>query len=130
MNIIYEQNGGSDRYYVEDDSNSEKNLIPVIHNTRSFFIGIIDQEKYNKISENISNLRKNGLKVQLYQPEEHLEFKRELITTDDYNYQNKFVCCSSCFTDDIIEEYSPNIKTYRIVAIDLIWCRESMLNVI
>ena len=130
MNIIYEQNGGSERYYVSEDNeeHNEENVIPVLHNTRSFFVWVVSEDQYTKLR----NIEKydSGIKVELFEPGTEINFKNELITTDDYNYPDKTLCNSSCFTDDIIEEYVPDINTYRVVGIDLIWCRENLLSAV
>ena len=131
MNIIYEQNGGSEHYYEYDCYNREDitentPAVPVVHNTRSFLLWVISEDQYNKLKNADWD---NGLMIKLYTPGDEIDFKTELITTDDYNYPDKTVCNSSCFTDDIIEEYRPDINTYRMVGIDMIWCRENLLTV-
>ena len=130
MEIIYRQDGGSVMEYAydcenEEDIDDKTPVVPCRHNTRSCVIGKISKDYYDNID--IPDLGREGIKVRVYKPGEEMVFDNELITTDDYSYPDRSLCVSSCFTDDIISDYYTETDGYRLVAVDMIWCRENHL---
>jgi hypothetical protein len=140
MEFQIEQNGGAEIYYEydcvsEDDIKDDTPVVKVYQNRRSFVVGTLSEEQYDLIASKIDLLkngdgspRSGGLHVKVFTPGEEIKFPRELITTDDYKYPGKMVCNSSSFTDDMIDQYTQNLNTYRVVGVDMIWCRENVLS--
>jgi len=126
MNIITEQNGGAGKYL--DDS------IVVLEKRRSYILAEITKDVYdifknnkNQLRNGITNVdRSGGISLQVFQPDEELKFDYELLTMEDYEYSDHTVGYSTFFTTDITEKYS-NTEKYRVLAIDMIWCRENTL---
>jgi len=126
MNIITEQNGGADRYLDDSDV--------VLEKRRSYILGEINQKNYEILKSNKKELRygetgvhrSGGIALEVFQPGEELVFEHELLTMEDYEYPDKTVGYSTFYTTNIIEEY-PSTTGYRVLAIDLIWCRENTL---
>ena len=145
--ILYEQNGGSEKSYEFDDSVdeddtltsaelAEKTIIECQQNKRSYVLTAITPDIYTKINENIKWLRDGngktsrdgGLKVQVYHPGEEINFDSELIVIDNYMYPDKTVSYSSLYTRNIISETEVDPTKYYLFGIDMIWCRENTLS--
>ncbi len=140
MSDAFMQNGGSEDSYEydcdsEDEIKDDTPIIGVRRNTRSFVVRTITEYQYNKVKDNInwlwngdrSTSRSGGLVVNVYGPGEEIVFPRELITTNDYQHPGRTICHSTTFTDDVLEEYPLDVNSYRMVGIDMIWCRENEL---
>ncbi len=138
--LVSYQNGGAKTYYeFETDSDeydmSTQNFIEVYQKRRSYILAVITKDLYDKISPMIKwfrdgtdkTVRDGALMVQVYQSNETISFDRELITTDDYNYSDRTLCYSTLFTDGVISDYPIPTDTYRLMAIDMIWCRQDTL---
>lgn len=133
------QNGGTEEYYeydcAPDEIKDDTPSVDVRHNTRSCIVQSITEEQYIRIKDKInwfwngdrSTSRSGGLVVKVYAPGEEIVFPRELITTDDHQHPGRVVCYSTMFTDDVLEEYPLDTNSYRMVGIDMIWCRENEL---
>ena len=136
FNVIMEQKGGSDSYYiydnVDDDDITEEELmtkpvVPCIETTREYILATISNSIYDKLKDMIDDFRNSDIKVKVYQPGEDITFDRELLTTKDYSYPDKTLCCSVLFTDDVISGVDDKTK-YYFFGMDMIRCRENVLS--
>ena len=137
--IAASQNGGTETYYEFENEKlaDDRNVTEVYQKRRSYILATITEDSYNKIKVKITwlrygdeegiNVRSGGLKVKVFQLGESIDFDRELVTIDDYKYPDKTICYSSVFTDDIISENLISENTYRLMGIDMIWCRQDTL---
>ncbi len=139
MNIISEQNGGATEFGPEsfdpsDTDQADFDLKFIYQKRRSYLVGVITEEVYQVLLPHLNSLRKGtgettrsgALMVRLYKPGEPIVFDQELLTTEDYHYPNIIKAYSVEYTEDIFDP-TENIDSYRIVAIDMIWCREDTL---
>ena len=137
--IVSEQNGGSDTFYIsdDDDNNNDNNEQDheCIQKRRSYVLGVINENMYNILSDNINllcngtgGIRSGCIKLKVYKPGESIEFDNELLTTEDHRYPDKTICYSVEFTPDVIESNTLDINTYRVFGIDMIWCRKNILT--
>ena len=152
MNIIIEQNGGANTFY-DYESNTESNsgsngddnegdtesmntedVVEIYQKRRSYILGTITEDQYNLLLPMVHDLwhgdgspRSGAIRVRLYKPGEALVYPRELLTTDDYNYSAGLMCYSTEFTCDVVDENLIPVDTYRMFAVDMIWCREDTL---
>lgn len=130
MNIITGQNGGVDNFLILENGQE----ITYLEKRRSYLLAEINQEIYNKLNENIDYLRygtneivrSGGLLVKVFKPDEKLEFDHELLTIEEYEFPKQTICYSTFFTSDVIENHSTS-NNYRVMAIDMIWCRADTL---
>ena len=122
MEIISEQKGGSDTFYVCEDINEDV-VFPCKENNRSYVFGKIDRGIYNNIKDKITGLRKDGIKVTIFKPGDEIKYDNDLLRTNDYSYPDgRNVGVSSLFADDVIVNCDPN--NYYLFAFGMIWCRE------
>ncbi|GAH44542.1 unnamed protein product, partial [marine sediment metagenome] len=52
----------------------------------------------------------------------------ELLTTKDYSYPDKTLCCSDLFTEDVISDHVFDKEKYHFFGVSMIRCRESALS--
>ena len=122
MEIISEQQGGSDTFYVYDEED-ENIVLPCKENTRSYVFGKINRDIYDNIKGKITGFRRDGIKVTLFKPGDEITYDNDLLMTNDYSYPDGTnVGVSSLFTEDVIVNCDPN--SYYLFAFGMIWCRE------
>lgn len=122
MEIISEQKGGSDTFYVCEEDN-ENIVFPCKENTRSYVFGKINKNTYDNIKGKIIEFRKDGIKVTLFKPGDEITYDNDLLITNDYSYPDgRNVGVSSLFAEDVIVNCDPN--NYYLFAFGMIWCRE------
>lgn len=130
MKVITEQNGGYDHYTVFQ--NGEE--FDYLEKRRSYILGEISPNLYDVFNNNKKLLqwgtkdvdRSGGILLKVFKPGEALEFDHELLTMEDHEFTSQTICYSTFFTTDIIETYQ-DINNFRVLAIDMIWCRENVL---
>lgn len=128
MNIIAKQNGG----YTNCVSKEDPNII-YLERRRSYIISIIDHELYVLLKNNVGKLkfgdgdiRSGSIILRVFEPNDFSDFNDEILTMHDFEFPTQIICHSTLFTSDLIKDY-PLIGNYRMMAIDLIWCRENVL---
>lgn len=122
MEIISEQKGGSDTFYVCEEDNEDV-VFPCKENTRSYVFVKINQDIYERIKYKNNDLRKDGIRVTLFKPGDEIIYNNDLLRTNDYSYPDgRNVGVSSLFADDVIIDCDPN--NYYLFAFGMIWCRE------
>lgn len=138
MQVIDQQNGGSDAFWPEeldptDSDASDPELKYIYQKRRSYILATITSRLYhalipqlNKLRNGKGDTRSGALSVKVFQPGETIEFERTLLTTEDYCYPTITKSYSIEYSDDVIEK-STDLSTYRLMAVDLIWCREDTL---
>ena len=123
-----------------DENSIDENRIEIYQKRRSCLIGVIDKNIYNRLKGKIrwfeegdgKSSRSGGIYIYLYKPMVPMAAIETLITTDDYIYPDRVECHSSLFLNDvindIIEDCLAPLDSYRVVAVDHIWCRQNTLN--
>jgi len=127
MKVITEQNGGHD-YYTNEEG------IDYLEKRRSYILAEISPNLYDIFNKNKRSLehgikdvnRSGGILLKVFKPGEKLEFDHELLTMEDHEFTSQIICYSTFFTSDIIETHQ-NVNEFRVLAIDMIWCRENVL---
>ena len=145
IKVIDQQNGGANEFWPEDlDPNdpdqSDHDLEYIYQKRRSYVLGTISKAVYDvlvpkldqlrngsKVNGSSGNTRSGALLVKVFEPGEPIVFERTLLTTEDYYYPKINKAYSVEFSDDIISKCT-DLTTYRIMAVDMIWCREDTLT--
>lgn len=128
MKVIFEQNGGHNYFEVSDE-------IIGLEKRRSYILAEIDSKAYDIFYGNKELLylgtqgidRSGGILLEVFKPGENLAFDYELLNMEDHEFPKRTIGYSTFYTSDIIENYK-NTEKYRIMAIDMIWCRENVLS--